>query len=210
MTNVLLVDDHTIVRKGLKQILDETEDIVVLSEASNGQEAIEEVDRNSFDVIVLDISMPGMSGLDVIKQLKTVAPALNVLVLSMHPEEQYAIRSLKAGAAGYLTKDKAPEELITAIRRVATGARYISSTLAERLASILNNGSAKAPHETLSDREYQILCLIGAGVTVRQIADQLSLSIKTVSTYRTRLLRKMNLETNAELMRYTLDNQLVD
>ncbi len=210
MTNVLLVDDHTIVRKGLKQILDETEDIVVLSEASNGQEAIEEVDRNSFDVIVLDISMPGMSGLDVIKQLKTVAPALNVLVLSMHPEEQYAIRSLKAGAAGYLTKDKAPEELITAIRRVATGARYISSTLAERLASILNNGAAKAPHETLSDREYQILCLIGAGVTVRQIADQLSLSIKTVSTYRTRLLRKMNLETNAELMRYTLDNQLVD
>jgi len=210
MIRVLIADDHTIVREGLKQILLETDDIVPVDEAGNGHEVLEKVAKNNLDLVLLDISMPGMNGLDVLKQLKMSKPDLTVLVLSMHPEEQYAVRLLKAGAAGYLTKDNAPDELISAIRRVSAGRKYISPSLAERLAVILEAGSEKLPHEILSDREHQIIIQIAAGRTVKQIADELSLSIKTVSTYRTRAMNKMNMKSNSEIMHYVIKNKLAE
>jgi two-component system invasion response regulator UvrY len=210
MINILIADDHAIVRKGLKQILAETQDMIVSGEASNGFEVMEKVKNNHYDVLLLDISMPGKSGLDILRELKTESPRLPVLVLSMYPEEQYAVRVLRAGAAGYLTKESAPDELVVALRKVAQGKKYVSPSLAERLAVDLEIDASKPVHETLSDREYQVLCMIASGKTVGEIAEKLSLSAKTISTYRARILEKMNMKNNAELTHYAIQNKLVD
>jgi two-component system, NarL family, invasion response regulator UvrY len=210
MIRILIADDHTIFREGLKHILSESVDFTVAAEAKNGREVLEKIWNDKYDLVLLDISMPGMSGLEVLKQMKIEKPKLPVLVLSMHPEEQYAVRVLRAGASGYLTKESAPDELITAIRKISQGRKYITSSLAERLASEINLDSEKPPHETLSNREYQVLRLIAAGKTISQIAEALSLSIKTVSTYRTRIIEKMNMKTTAELMHYAINHHLID
>lgn len=207
MIRILIVDDHNIVREGLKQILAETDDLVVTAEAGNGLEALDQVRRTVVDVVLMDVSMPGMDGLTAVKLLKEANPGLAVLILSMYPEEQYAVRCLRAGAAGYLTKESAGAELLTAIRKVAAGGRYVTQSLAERLVMALA-GDGQAPHEALSDREYQVLRLITAGRTVGEIAAELSLSVKTVSTYRTRILEKLGLHTTAELVRYGVQNGL--
>jgi len=210
MIKVLIVDDHTIVREGLRQILEETSDIVVNDEASSAQEVIDKVWNNSYDVVLLDISLPGRSGLDVLKQLKSIKPDLPILILSMHPEEQYAIRSLRAKASGYLTKESASEELIDAIRKVAKGRKYITSSLAEKLAFELEDNGRSASHEKLSDREFQVMCMIASGKRVKEIADALSLSVKTISTYRARILKKMNMRNNSQLIHYAIKSGLVD
>jgi two-component system invasion response regulator UvrY len=207
---ILIADDHTIVREGLKQILMDTSDMVVAAEAVNGQEVLDKVWKDDFDVIVLDIAMPGRSGLDILKELKSLKPKLPVLVLSMYPEDQYALRVLRAGADGYLTKESAPNDLITAIRKVYSGKKYISHFLAEKLAFGLETDAARPPHELLSDREYQVMCRISSGKTVKEIADELSLSVKTISTYRARILEKMGMKNNAELTHYAIQNHLVD
>jgi len=188
MLKILIADDHAIVRQGLKQIVTETPDMVVSGEASNGQELLSKIKENDYDVVVLDITMPGRDGIDVLKQLRSERPELPILMLSIHPEEQYALRALKAGASGYLTKESAPDELVVAIRKVSQGGKYISSSLAEKLAFELEVGREQAPHETLSDREYHVMCLIASGKTVMEIAQELSLSEKTISTYRSRIL----------------------
>jgi two-component system invasion response regulator UvrY len=210
MLKILIADDHAIVRQGLKQIVTETRDMTVAGEADNGQELLNKIKEDDYDVVVLDITMPGRDGLDVLRQLRTERPRLPVLMLSIHPEEQYALRALRAGASGYLTKESAPDELVGAIRKVSSGGKYISASLAEKLAFELEAGHAQALHEALSDREYQVLCLIASGKTVMDIAQELSLSEKTVSTYRSRVLEKMNMKNNAELTYYAIKNQLVD
>ena len=210
MIKILIADDHAIFREGLKHILTECPDVTVAAEASNGPEVLEKIWTDKYDMVLLDISMPGMSGLEVLKQLKIEKPKLPVLVLSMHPEEQYAVRILRAGASGYLTKESAPDELITAIRKISQGRKYITSSLAERLAVEMETDSEKPLHEILSDREYQVLRMIAAGRTIKQIGEDLSLSIKTVSTYRTRIMEKMKMKTNAELMHYAINQQLLD
>jgi two-component system invasion response regulator UvrY len=207
---VLIADDHTIVREGLKQILAETPDMAVVDEASNGQEVLDKAAEVGPDVVLLDISMPGRSGLDILKQLKTDMPGTAVLVLSMYSEEQYALRALKAGASGYLTKESAPDRLIEAIRLVSRGRKYISASVAEKLAYNLEQGEEKPPHENLSDREYQVMCMIASGKTVKEIAADLTLSVKTISTYRTRILEKMGLRNNAALTHYAVQNRLVE
>ncbi len=207
---ILLADDHTIVREGLKQILAETPDMVVLDEAKNGQEVLDKIQQNEHDVVLLDISMPGRSGLDVLKQIKSERPKTAVLVLSMYSEEQYALRALKAGASGYLTKESAPDKLIEAIRKVSEGRKYISPSVAEKLAFNLELGEEKPPHESLSDREYQVMCMIASGKTVKEIASDLALSVKTISTYRTRILEKMGLRNNSALTHYAVQNRLVE
>jgi len=199
-----------VVRQGLKQIVAETSDMAVADEASNAQEVLDKVWRNDYDVVVLDITMPGRGGLDILKQLRGEKPGLPVLILSIHPEEQYAVRALKAGAAGYLTKGSAPGELTAAIRQVSAGKKYISSSLAEKLALHLENDTDKPIHEKLSDREYQILCMIASGETIKEIAQGLFLSEKTISTYRSRILEKMSMKSNAELTHYAIKNRLVD
>lgn len=209
MIRILVVDDHPIIRKGLKQIIEETYDLIVEEEASNGYEVLEKIQKKNFDVIILDLAIPGINGLDVLKQLKKIKPELPVLILSMYPEEQYAIRVLKAGASGYLTKESAPEELVSAIRKIKNGGKYISSSLAEKLAFNISVDSNKMVHELLSDREFQVMCMIASGKTVSEIADELSLSVKTVSTYRYRILDKMNLNSNAELTHYAFENNLI-
>jgi two-component system invasion response regulator UvrY len=210
MLKILIADDHAIVRQGLKQIVTETRDITVADEASNGQELLNKIREGEYDVVVLDITMPVRDGMDVLRQLRSEKPRLPVLMLSIHPEEQYALRALRAGASGYLTKESAPDELVVAIRKVSSGGKYISASLAEKLAFELEFGHEQALHETLSDREYQVLCLIASGKTVTEIAQELSLSEKTISTYRSRILEKMNMKNNAELTYYAIKNQLVD
>jgi len=207
---ILIADDHAIVRQGLKQILSDSEDMVIKGEASNGVEALQLARKEEWDLFLLDVSMPEKNGIDTLKMLKKEFPKLPVLILSMHPEEHYAIRALKAGASGYLTKQSAPELLVTAIRQVASGKKYVSPSLAEGLANAISDDSDKAPHEKLSDREYQTLCMISSGKTLTQIAEELNLSVKTISVYRARLLEKMHLKNNAEITHYGLKNSLVD
>jgi DNA-binding NarL/FixJ family response regulator len=207
MMRILIADDHAIVRKGLRQIAEESGRMIV-AEASNGQEALEKLRQDRWDALVLDINMPGRHGLDVLQAARDMQPGLPVLVLSVHPEDQYATRVLKAGASGYMNKDAAPDELVNALEKVAAGGRYISTALAERLVFDLSGDMEKEPHEKLSDREYRVLVMIGAGKTVGQIAEELALSVKTVSTYRSRVLEKMNLSTNADLIRYVIDHDL--
>lgn len=207
---VFIADDHAIVREGLKQILADSRDIVVGGEAENGLDAIRLFPRSRCHVMLLDISMPDKNGIEVLKQIKKEYPATQVLMLSMHREDQYAIRSLKAGAAGYLTKQAAPKELVVAIRQVAAGQKYVSAALAQALAAQVGEDHATPVHDTLSDREYQTLTLIASGKTVSDIAVELSLSVKTVSEYRARLLVKMKLKNSAELTHYAIRNHLVE
>ncbi|MEK6777740.1 MAG: response regulator transcription factor [bacterium] len=209
MIRILIADDHEVVRRGLKQILAETPDMVVTDEAARGEEVLDKVSSKDFDVVLLDISMPGKTGLEVMKQLRSIRPQLPVLVLSIYPEEQYAVRVLKAGASGYLTKESAPEELISAIRKVSSGRKYITPSLAEKLAQQLDYTSERPLHETLSDREYQVMVMIASGKAVKNMAESLSLSVKTVSTYRSRILEKMGMKSNAELIRYAIQNNLL-
>jgi len=210
MIKVLVADDHTLVRKGLKKILLDTKDVKVVDEASDDKEILTKVSNNDYDLVLLDISLPGRNGIDVLKQIKCMKPELPVLILSMYPEEQYAIRSIKAGASGYLTKESAPDELIDAIRKVAWGRKYITSSLAERLAMEIGEKTGRLLHESLSDREYQVMCMIASGKTVKEIAETLSLSVKTISTYRARILEKMHLKNNAQLTYYAIKHGLVD
>ena len=206
---ILIADDHAVVRQGLKQILAAEFSQAVFGEASNGQQAIELVWRESWDVLVLDITMPGQNGLDVLKAIKKSRPRLPVLMLSMHPEDQFAVRMLKIGAAGYMTKESAPAELVGAVKKVVNGGRYVSPALAEKMASFLSIDVQTAPHERLSNREFVVLRMIASGKTVSEIALELSLSVKTVSTYRTRILEKMGMRNSAELTHYAIQNQLV-
>ncbi len=210
MIRVLIADDHAVVRQGLKQILGETPDMTVVGEATTGLEALEKARAVAWDVMVLDISMPGRSGLDLLKDLRAEKSDRPVLILSMHAEDQFAVRLLKAGAAGYLTKESVPEELIKAIRKVVSGGRYVSPALAEKLAFEIDAAAGRPSHEALSDREFQVLRMIAAGRSVKEIADELALSVKTVSTYRARILEKMNLKTNADLIHYAIQNRLLE
>ncbi len=209
MIKVLIADDHTLVRKGLKQILLDTEDIERVEEAKDGKETINKVSKKKYDLVLLDISLPGRSGIDVLKQLKCIKPKLPVLILSMHPEEQYAVRSLRAGAAGYLTKESAPDELLNAIKKVAKGEKYITPSLAEKLADDIGSDVGKPLHEILSDREYQVMCMIASGKTVKEVAENLNLSVKTISTHRSRILRKMRMDNNAQITHYAIKHGLV-
>ncbi len=206
---ILLADDHTMFREGVKQVLSGTLDYIVVGEASDAREVLEKVQRLAIDVVVLDISMPGRDGIEVLKQLKEIKPQVHVLVLSMYPEDQYASRAIKAGAAGYLTKNKASAELIEAIRRIASGRKYIGEEVAEQLANDLTRNADKPLHQRLSDREYQIMCMIGSGKTVKQISEELSISVSSVSTIRTRLLKKLNMKTNADITHYAIKHELV-
>ncbi|HEX4134543.1 MAG TPA: response regulator transcription factor [Bryobacteraceae bacterium] len=206
MVRVLIADDHPIVRKGLRQVLSEQPDMEIV-EAENGSEALRRIDESKFNVVLLDLSMPGLSGLEVLSQIKARQPEIPVLVLSGYPETEFAVRILRAGASGYLNKEMAPEELMQAIRVVMSGRKYIGPAVAELLANTLD-GDRGELHASLSDREFQVLLLIGAGKTVSEIAEQIALSVKTVSTYRARILEKMNLKNNAELMRYVIENKV--
>lgn len=206
---ILIADDHHVVRRGLKQILlDEFPDAVI-EEVADGKEMLRGVRETTWDIVISDISMPEKSGLEALKQIKEEFPKLPVLILSMHPEEQYALRALKAGAAGYLTKESASEELVNAVRQILNGRRYITPTLAEKLAEGINFNSDKDPHALLSDREFDVLKLIASGKTVSEIAEHFSLSVNTISTYRSRILLKMNLHSNSELTLYAIKNKLI-
>ena len=207
---ILIADDHAVVRRGLKQILAEAFKRSVFGEAANSQEALERVWKEPWDVVILDLTMPGRSGLEVLREIKRARPKLPVLILSMHPEDQFAVWLLKAGASGYLTKETAPEELVGAVNKAVAGGRYVSVSLAEKLASLIVHDVQAAPHESLSDREFLILRMIASGKTVGRIASDLSLSAKTVSTYRTRLLEKMSLSNNSELVHYAFQYQLIE
>jgi DNA-binding NarL/FixJ family response regulator len=210
MLKVIICDDHPIVREGLKNIIAKSGDISVQAEAGSGSELIEKLGQGRFDVVILDISLPGASGLDVLKLLQGYSPRPAVIVLSMHPEEQYAVRALKAGAAGYLEKASAPSELVSAIRKVARGGRYVSAALAERLAFGLGGNEKREAHESLSDREYQILLMIASGKGTKEIAGELSIAPSTVGTYRSRILEKLGLTNTAELIHYAVANHLVE
>ena len=209
-SRILIVDDHSVVRRGLKQILVDEFKKAEFGEASNAGEALERVRKEAWDAVVLDITMPGRSGLEALKEIKEAKPKLPVLVLSMHPEGQFAVRVLKRGASGYMTKESAPEELVGAIKKVLAGGRYVSPSLAEKLATYLSADGQKPPQEKLSDREFQVLRLIASGKIVSEIAKELSLSVKTISTYRARILEKMGMKNNAELMHYAMQHQLVE
>lgn len=206
---ILVVDDHPSFRRGVKDILAEGFRGVRVEECGNAQDMFQAIQHKKYDLVVLDISMPGRSGPEVLKELKCLAPSLPVLILSMHPEDQYAIRMFKAGADGYLTKASAPEELVQATKKVLNGGQYVSSSVGETLALTIKSGIEKLPHEKLSDREYEVLCLIASGKTVSEIADSVNLSVTTISTYRARLLEKMCLKNNAELTRYAVQHGLV-
>jgi two-component system invasion response regulator UvrY len=210
MIRVLVVDDHAVVRRGVVQIVAETPDMRCTGEADTARQALQLARENDYDVVVLDIHLPDGSGLDVLKQLRAFKPGLPVLMLSMYPERQYAVRAFRAGAAGYLTKESVPGELVAALGKVARGERYVSQSLAEALTAQLGGLAGQAPREALSDREDQVMRLLAAGKTVTQIAQALSPSVKTVSTYRTRVLEKLGLETTAELMRYAMEQGWID
>jgi DNA-binding NarL/FixJ family response regulator len=207
---VLIADDHAVFRRGLRETLAEAFSKVTFGEAKTAQETLEHARNQDWDLVILDISMPGKSGLDILDDLKRLRPKLPILLLSMHPEQQFARRALIAGAAGYLTKDSVTEELKEAVKKIVAGGRYVSATLAEKLAVDLRQGAETPLHELLSDREFQVLRMIASGKTVKDIAEDLSLSVKTVSTYRARILEKTGMKTNAELIRYALQTQLVD
>jgi two-component system invasion response regulator UvrY len=207
---ILIADDHAVVRLGLKKILTEAFKKAVVGEAANSQEALERVWKEPWDIVILDLTMPGRSGLEVLKEIKKERPKLPVLILSMHPEDQFAVRLLKAGASGYMTKESAPEELVGAVKKAVAGGRYVSVGLAEKLASLVARDVHAAPHESLSDREFLIMRLIASGKPVGAIARDLSLSVKTVSTYRARVLLKMAMTNNSELIHYCFQNQLVE
>lgn len=208
MIRILVADDHTVVRSGLRQMLSREPDMQIAGEASNAKEVMEAIHREAWDVLILDIGMRGRGGMEILRDVKLKCPNLPILVFSMYPEDQYAVRSIKVGASGYLSKDILPEELIQAIRKVLRGQRYISEDVAEQLAQAMNDNSDILPHELLSDREYQVLCMIASGKTVSQIAEEFSLSVKTISTYRARLLEKMKLKNNAELTHYAFNHKL--
>jgi DNA-binding NarL/FixJ family response regulator len=210
MLKILVVDDHDIVRKGLTKVLVESLQPVKVDEAGSGQEAMSKVLKSEYDMVVLDLKMPGKSGLDVLKEIKQHRPKLPVLILSMHPEEQFAIRAMRAGASGYLTKECAGDELVLAIRKALKGERYISGSLAEILAGGLDSDPEKPCHETLSDREYQVMLMIASGKPVGEIAKELCLSVKTISSYRTNILLKTRMKNNSELTHYAIQNKLVD
>jgi len=210
MIRVLVADDHPVVRVGLREILSQQRDIAVLGEAGTGAEVLKLVEQKAWDVVVLDVTLPDRSGLDVLKEIKRERPKLPVLVLSAYPEEDYAVRALRAGAAGYVTKNASPEELVRAVRRLAQGLRYMSPAAAEELIGALGNGLDQAPHERLSDREYQVLCLLGSGKSVGRIAQELDRSVKTISTYRARILEKMEMQSNAQLVHYVLQRRLAE
>jgi DNA-binding NarL/FixJ family response regulator len=205
---LVIADDHPIVRQGLRRIVSENTDMKVIAEAASGHEVLATLEETTADVLLLDISMPGPPFLDLLRHVRGQWPRLGILVLSAHSEDQYAVRALKAGAAGYLTKERSPEELADAVRRIYRGGRYITSSVAEKLALALDSTREGAPHESLSDREYRVLCMLGSGRSVKEIAAVLSLSSKTVSTYRTRLLKKLALDTTAELIRYAVEHDL--
>ena len=210
MIRVLIADDHAVVRRGVRQILEETSDIEVTGEAASASELWPKVREGRFDAIVLDVNLPGRSGLELLGEIKRERPELPVLILTVHSEDQYAVRALKAGAAGFLTKESAPEKLVDAVRKIAEGRRFITPEVAEQLASSVARGEKGPLHETLSDREFQILKMIASGKTVSQIGRELVLSVKTISTHRTRILKKMNLKTNSELTHYAIRNGLVE
>ena len=209
MLRILLADDHAVVRQGGKQILADAFAKAEFGEAQNTRELLDLAANEHWDIVVLDLTMPGGSGLEALKQLKNAQPQLPVLILSMYPEDQYAVRTIRAGAAGYLIKESAPEELVTAIRKVLNGGQYISAVVADELVLHARHDDDQPVHKHLSDREYQVLCLLAAGKEVKEISTELSLSAKTISTYRARLLEKMNLKTNAELTHYAIQNGLV-
>jgi len=209
MIRILIVDDHVMFREGLKQILAKHRDMNIVGEVGNGIDALQSVRSDDYDVIVLDISMPGQSGWDILNEIKREKPGLPVLILSMHPEDQYAIRMLKAGASGYVSKESVPEELILAIRKVASGGKYVSPALAEKIAYALDSHADKLPHQLLSNREFQVMSMLASGKSLKEIADELSLSEKTITTYRARVLEKLNLRNNVELTHYVIENKLL-
>lgn len=209
MLRILIADDHTVVRKGLKQILLEEFPTAEIEDVPDAEEMIKKVMNSKWDVVVSDMSMPGRSGLDALQQIKQIYPDLPVLILSIHPEEHYALRVLKAGASGYLSKGSASEELVKAVQTVLLGKKYISASVAEKLASSLNSDAAKHAHELLSDREFDVMKLLAAGKSVSEIADTLSLSVTTISTYRARIMTKMNLKTNSDLTKYAIESNLI-
>ena len=209
MVRILIADDHAIVRKGLKQLLLEEFPAAVLGEVENAEQLVSKVLVQKWDVVICDLSMPGRSGLDALQQLRHSCPGLPVLIMSMHSEDQYAIRVLRAGASGFLGKDSIHEDLIKAIHTVLKGKKFITPSVAEKLADVFNRGSVQSPHETLSNREFDVFKLLASGKSVSEIATQLSLSVTTVSTYRARILEKMQMKNNAELTRYGIENDLV-
>ena len=209
MIRIAIADDHPIVREGLRRIASEGVGISVTGEASTAAELFRLLARAAVDVVLLDVSMPGSTFVETLKELREKHPSVKVLVLSVHPEDQWALRALRAGAAGYLTKDHSPEQLVGAVRRVAGGGKYVSAPLAEKLAGLIDNDSKRAPHERLSDREFEVLRALGSGMAVKDVAEQLNLSAKTVSTYRARLLEKMGLKSRADLVRYVVEHDLL-
>lgn len=210
MIRIVIADDHEIVRAGLKQIIADEEDMEVAGESNSGEKLIELIKKNDYDVVLLDLKMSGMNGIEVMKHIKVMKPEIPVIVLSMHAEDQYAVRTIKAGASGYITKETAGDNLIAAIRKVVSGGKYISPTLAETLAESIASGGSELPHEHLTDREFQVMCMIASGKTVSEIGAELFLSVKTISTYRQRILEKMNMKNNSELTHYVIKNNLLD
>jgi two-component system, NarL family, invasion response regulator UvrY len=209
MIRALVADDHAIVRQGLKQILMDTPDIVVAGEAARGEEVLDQLAAHPIDVVLLDITMPGRSGFEVLQDIRRRHKMLPVLILSAHPEELYGIRALKAGASGYLMKERVPEEIVTAVRKVATGGKYIHASLAETLVGRLDGGYDAPIHHTLSTREYEVMCHIAQGFSMKEIAEKIGLSIKTISTYRSRILEKLKMKTNAQLVHYAIHENLL-
>ena len=210
MIKILIADDHPIYRKGLKQLLEDSFDSALLDEAGSSSETLKKINKNDYHVLLLDIAMPGRSGLDIIKEIRMLKPKLSILMLSAYPEEQYAIRALKSGASGYLTKKSAADELIEAIKKVSQGGKYLTSTLAESLAFAIEEDTKNLPHENLSDREFQVMCMIAAGKAVKEISDELKLAETTVRTYRTRIFEKMNMKKDSEVIHYAVKHGLVD